>query len=200
MLVMVGMPGSGKSTFSEQLVASGRGWARVCQDECGGSRRACEGEWSRLALRDAHRGARPILDRCNATAADRREWMDLALLSKRDKGIWAVFFDVAPDECAARVAARTNHPTIPQGRGAKAVESFAKLMQPPTREEGFERVITVRSYEEANALLTSLGAAPPDLPTTPALQLAAAAAASRVHKYDDWDAWEPKEEAQGDAE
>jgi hypothetical protein len=38
LLVLVGLPGSGKSWFAQALVASGHGWARVCQDEEGGSR------------------------------------------------------------------------------------------------------------------------------------------------------------------
>jgi hypothetical protein len=68
----------------------------------------------------------------------------------------AVHFDVPAEECKARVASRTDHPTIPFGRGAKVVESFASRMQPPTVAEGFERVHVVRSFEEAALLLRSL--------------------------------------------
>eukprot|EP00913_Durusdinium_trenchii_P026617 g24973.t1 len=35
-LMLVGLPGSGKSTFAEQLVKSGQGFERVCQDELSG--------------------------------------------------------------------------------------------------------------------------------------------------------------------
>jgi hypothetical protein len=44
-------------------------------------------------------------------------------------GVVAVFFDVAADACKRRVAARTDHPTIPQGRGARAVDSFVEQLQ-----------------------------------------------------------------------
>jgi len=174
LLMLVGLPGSGKSTFAEALVASGRGWSRVCQDECGGSRRTAEAEFGHVMLRGSDHGRHVILDRCNATVADRREWLDLALIGKRDKGVVAVFFDVAAQECKRRVAARTNHPTLPPGgRGDRAVESFAKMLQPPTTAEGFERVHVVHTFEEANALMSMFGASPVNLP-------AAAAAAAAV--------------------
>lgn len=40
-----------------------------------------------------------------------------------------MFFDVPPAQCKARVAARTDHPTIPFGRGARIVQSFADKLQ-----------------------------------------------------------------------
>jgi predicted ABC-type ATPase len=41
MLVLVGLPGSGKSTFAMKLAATKPEWKRVNQDDLG-SRRACE--------------------------------------------------------------------------------------------------------------------------------------------------------------
>jgi len=96
--------------------------------------------------------------RCNPTVEDRRHWLDLALVGKRDKGVVAVHFDVAPAECAARVQARENHPTLPPHRGAKAIASFAQVFQPPTVVEGFERVHVVRTFGDADTLLAAFGA------------------------------------------
>jgi hypothetical protein len=79
------------------------------------------------------------------------------LCHRRDKGIVAVYFDVPVEECQRRVVARPDHPTIPAGRGARIVESFAKKMEPPTKAEGFERVLVLRSFEETAAVLRSLG-------------------------------------------
>ncbi|KIY95355.1 hypothetical protein MNEG_12607 [Monoraphidium neglectum] len=158
LIMLVGLPGSGKSTFARALAAAG-GWSHVCQDDCGG-RAAAESAFGIAMLRGPDVGRHVILDRCNATAADRRRWLDLGLIGKRDKGVVAVFFDVAADACKRRVAARTDHPTIPQGRGARAVDSFAEQLQPPSTQEGFERVHVIRNESEANALLASLGAGP----------------------------------------
>lgn len=96
--------------------------------------------------------------RCNPTVEDRRYWLDLALVGKRDKGVVAVHFDVAPADCTARVQARTNHPTLPPHRGPKAIASFSHVFQPPTAAEGFERVHVVRTFEDADNLLAAFGA------------------------------------------
>jgi atypical dual specificity phosphatase len=94
---------------------------------------------------------------------DRAEWLALAILrsGKRNKPlkcVWAVHFDVPAAVCITRVAARTDHPTIKHGRGRRAVESFAAVLEAPTADEGFERVIMVRSRAEVDALLLQLGA------------------------------------------
>ncbi|CAK0840418.1 unnamed protein product, partial [Prorocentrum cordatum] len=60
-VVLVGLPGSGKSSFADQLVASGGGWVRVCQDELSG-RSAFETDVGRIAKDPCKR---LILDRTN---------------------------------------------------------------------------------------------------------------------------------------
>ncbi len=66
-LVMVGMPGSGKSTAAKQLAE--RGWARVNQDEMG-TRKVCEAR-----LEDALRAGRSVVvDRCNFDYQQRHVW------------------------------------------------------------------------------------------------------------------------------
>ena len=68
--------------------------------------------------------------RCNATVEERRCWLDLARVSPRDcSGVVAIHFDVPPEECFARVAARVGHPTLPPHRGARAVASFVHTFQ-----------------------------------------------------------------------
>ena len=73
--------------------------------------------------------------------------------------ILQVHFDVDPEECIRRIEARTGHPTLPPHRGRRAVSSFADALRPPTTAEGFERVHVVRSFEDAEAVLSLLGAA-----------------------------------------
>jgi hypothetical protein len=95
---LVGLPGSGKSTFASALTAAdgdtGTGWVRVCQDEAG-CRGAAEEEFRRALKgkvpggragsdngakqqqQQQRGGLRVILDRCNVTATERQEWLGM---------------------------------------------------------------------------------------------------------------------------
>mmetsp|Transcript_920 Transcript_920/g.2004 ORF Transcript_920/g.2004 Transcript_920/m.2004 type:complete len:1150 (-) Transcript_920:131-3580(-) len=168
LVMLVGIPGSGKSTFSRLLLEQasaaeaaacaagevprgpGRRVARFVhlnQDVIRG-RRACEDAVGHELLRgrDAD-GKCVVLDRCNCAKSDRAEWLALAMQAARH--CVCVFFDCDAAVCVKRVAAREDHPTIPKGRGGKAVASHAKMLEVPTAAEGFARVFTVSSDEEA---------------------------------------------------
>lgn len=167
-VMLVGLPGAGKSTFSQQLVKSGKGWERLCQDDAGG-RAAVESALGSLCKDPAKK---VIFDRCNELKVDRRQFLELAFNPTPSV---CVHFDVSPAECEARVAARTDHPTIPYGRGRGAVRSKHESFQVPTEDEGFQEIITVRDFSDANHLLSLWGAQTPDVapqgffkfPTTP---------------------------------
>jgi len=151
LMLLAGLPGSGKSTFGASLEACGA-YVRVCQDE-EGSRSACEA----LVARHAQRGQRVLVDRCNVTVRERAAWLACAFAPQSAA---VVFFDVGASECASRVAGRADHPTVRQGTGSHVVMSFAKQLEPPTTVEGFSEVFTVRTFAEADALLVKLGARP----------------------------------------
>lgn len=77
-VILVGIPGSGKTTMSWEIVEDGETWSRVCQDELGNRRRVLN-EASQL-LEEGHSLGRRglIIDRCNFDPAQRRHWIDLA--------------------------------------------------------------------------------------------------------------------------
>lgn len=162
LLLMVGLPGSGKSTFATALerragAPGGLGRAaggvvRLSQDDLG--RKEVE---RRFGARD--RRACTVVDRCNATPAERAEWT--AAAHRCDA--WCVFLDTPVEECVWRVGARTGHPTLRPGPGAaQVIRELAARLVPPTAAEGFSRVLTVRSQEEANALLGEWGVPAPE--------------------------------------
>jgi atypical dual specificity phosphatase len=166
--MLVGLPGAGKSTFSQQLVKSGKGWDRICQDEAGG-RSAVDSGIGALCKDPSKK---VILDRCNELKADRKHFLELAF---HPTPAVCVYFDMSAADCEARVAARTDHPTIPYGRGRGAVRSKSESFQAPTEDEGFQEIIKVRDFNDANHLLALWGAETPDVspsgffkfPTTP---------------------------------
>eukprot|EP00928_Gymnodinium_smaydae_P085518 TRINITY_DN68_c2_g1_i1.p1 TRINITY_DN68_c2_g1~~TRINITY_DN68_c2_g1_i1.p1 ORF type:complete len:773 (+),score=140.74 TRINITY_DN68_c2_g1_i1:74-2392(+) len=167
-VMLVGLPGSGKSTFGEQLVRSGRGWTRLCQDEMEG-RNALEDALGRAAKDTTQR---VIIDRTNVKRDDRKAFLSLAF---NPKEAVCVHFDASAADCEERVAKRTDHPTIKYGGGRNAVRSMKDNFEPPTCEEGFAEVIVLQDFRDASHLLACWGAEAPTVapmgyfkfPTTP---------------------------------
>ncbi|CAK8986661.1 Uncharacterized protein SCF082_LOCUS648 [Durusdinium trenchii] len=124
---------------------------------------------------------RLILDRTNVCKADRVAFLSLAF---NPKSAVCIHFAATAQECEERVAKRTDHPTIKFGGGRGAVRSMQDCWQQweqsdslelPSTAEGFEEVLTVTSFQEAEHLLKCYGAEAPKVspmgffkfPTTP---------------------------------
>jgi len=151
-IVLCGLPGSGKSTFATHLEKSDSSWIKICQDELG-SRAKCEEVLAKNFL-GKNTTKRIVIDRCNIEPLERRGWLELAMWPENAV---AIFFDVPADVCKSRVKNRENHPKIPYGHGAGIVDSFVKKLTPPTLKEGFSKIYTVQSIEEAQQLLHKFG-------------------------------------------
>jgi protein-tyrosine phosphatase len=160
-VMLVGLPGAGKSTFATKLVAAS--WNRISQDELG--RQRCEelaGQYSK------QKNGKVVLDRCNVQATERRHWLELMFANttpSSNKGSQnprcvAVYFDVPLSVCVERVRSRTDHPTIRGGTAGseRIVRGFYERLQVPTAAEGFDQVQVIRSPEDAQQLLQSWGA------------------------------------------
>ncbi|KAJ7665047.1 ATP dependent DNA ligase [Mycena polygramma] len=150
LFVLVGLPGSGKSWFSQALRARNQaGWSRISQDDAG-SRAVCESAISR-----APATGRLLLDRCNTAATDRKGWLGLA-------ANWAtapvcIWFDYDKSLCESRAQMRAGHPTLPPGgRVRNAVEQMHKVLVAPTLKEGFKAVVHVKSFAAAEELVQRL--------------------------------------------
>jgi len=180
LVLTVGLPGSGKSTFARALAKAG-GWTVLDSDEIGG--RAAFEDAIGTACR-APKGAAAggggattrhgvLVDRCNVRTTDRKRVLELAqpLLPHGSSSPVALYFAADAATCIERVAKRTDHPSIPYGRGRPAVDSMAKALEvpaPPKAASGVDapgvfdaeglRWITLRTAEEVNALLISWGA------------------------------------------
>jgi predicted kinase len=159
LLILVGLPGSGKSTLSKAFAECG--WVIVCQDVLG-NRRACE-----LAVDTALRaGERVVVDRTNIDCAQRAHFLHIAQShGVGPAGAACLHLDLHPAECVRRVLTRTGHPTLPAREESKAVVwQFRRRQQRPVCAEGFGRVIRVTSDSdtlfEARELLGPRAAGP----------------------------------------
>ena len=156
LIVLTGLPGSGKSTFARALMRAS------AQDERTGSKQRQalvvssdeDGkEWSAKLEAGLCAGRRVIVDRCCPTRAARREVLDICArvsrvtssghTSKQRKSDDAapktfttalVYFDVDAAECERRAAHRTlasGHPTVKAGKEGQAVAGVFRALQVP---------------------------------------------------------------------
>jgi atypical dual specificity phosphatase len=160
LFVLVGLPGSGKSWFSQTLMArDAKGWTHICQDDSG-SRSISETEIGRAS-------GRVILDRCNTALDDRRRWLKLASWAVSPVCIW---FDYDSELCTSRAQNRANHPTLPPGgRVRHAMNQMQREFVRPSLQEGFKAIVTIRSFAASQelALLLSPPVALFKYPRTP---------------------------------
>lgn len=78
MVMLVGLPGSGKSTFAQSLVASmPNKFSRINQDELK-KRVECERKVKQILSTSSEQRLCPIIDRCNFDAQQRSTWYRLA--------------------------------------------------------------------------------------------------------------------------
>lgn len=94
MLVLIGAPGAGKSTFAQQLQSSGAArWRRVNQDTVArGGTRGTRKQCLQAARRALTSGHSVTIDRCNFDDQQRGDFLDLA----RSLGVraWALYFNL----------------------------------------------------------------------------------------------------------
>jgi AAA domain len=117
LVMCVGIPGSGKSTFSALLVAAG--WVSVNQDTLG-TRQKCEAA-ARKALIQGHD---VVVDRCNTTREQRAHWIKIATV--RGCAIGCVVFRPPVEVCVQRALARTDHPSLKAGMSGPGIPTIVR--------------------------------------------------------------------------
>jgi predicted kinase len=134
-IMLIGLPGSGKSTFYKQRFFQTH--VRISLDLLKTRNR------ERMLLTACLTSDQPyVVDNTNPTKAERAYYIQRARL-KRFRVI-GYYFAESPADCLQRNAARPKLEQVP----AVAVYATANKLQPPSLEEGFDQLFTVRLQEE----------------------------------------------------
>eukprot|EP00984_Skeletonema_dohrnii_P020075 scaffold9705_cov151-Skeletonema_dohrnii-CCMP3373.AAC.2 len=145
-LVLVGLPGSGKSYFASKLEKeSFSQYVRVNQDALG-TRKKCE-----TACRQAlSRGKSVIIDRCNFDATQREHWLKFGVPCE------CIVFNYDKELCIRRCKERRNHETIDSRNAAGVIRGMAKEFQPPLpHSPQYQRHVTITSFRKSNEIVQS---------------------------------------------
>ena len=142
--VMVGLPGSGKTTLARAMDGFGLiSPDEVCKELRGGyyriNRDAGDEVWRTVVRRvvfGLSRGQNMVVDTGHATVAERKTWLDLASLGIVDR-VEAIVVLTDEAECARRVKKRGRAVDATLRGLAKRAKEFVK----PTAEEGFGYIL-----------------------------------------------------------
>lgn len=178
LLVLVGLPASGKSSFRNLLCARNPSrWVSVNGDEDGG-RKAVELALSNFGKNSTSQSSLQglVIDQCSVTVSSRKTILQLAQRSVKPV---VVYFDFSTELCISRASLRPSHPSIKPSSASNVIKGFAKKLETPTVKEGFSSIISVTSFQASEQLsqllspvdifkfprtphLLNLGAATPD--------------------------------------
>jgi len=149
LLIVCGLPGSGKSTVSKELEPFG--WVRVNQDDLGSAE-----DCKKIMEKALKHCKSVIIDRCNVHAKERKMWMQEA--KKYTNQMEVLFLDVPMEECIRRVRERINHPTLDGENAEVVIRDFQKRLEEPQKWEGFGKIMISTSSDETNQYIKELSA------------------------------------------
>jgi len=148
MFLLIGLPGSGKSTFAHSLEkAMPWRYHRINQDSTR-CRTKCEADCRQsLAY-----GNSVIIDRCNYDVSQRSSFLNIA--QEFNIPVDVVVFTVSAEECIKRCQKRSFHETIDPRSAVRAVRFIeSKLCMPKKEDKGIRNIFSISTVKESNDMI-----------------------------------------------
>ncbi|KAK6245100.1 hypothetical protein QUC31_011509 [Theobroma cacao] len=157
--MLVGAPGSGKSTFCDNVMrASSRPWVRICQDTINNGKAGTKLQCLNSAAASLKGGKSVFIDRCNL---DKEQRLDFVKLGGPQVEVHAVVLDLPAKLCISRIVKRTGHEgNLQGGKAAAVVNRMLQNKELPNLSEGFSRITFCQNEADVQAAVntyTALG-------------------------------------------
>ena len=141
-LILIGLPGSGKSWFSNALKKREPDTIVISQDDLQSSS-SCQN----MLKSNKKTHSRVVIDRCNVSLEQRVAWF------QTDRPKIGIVFHFDAELCLQRILFRLDHPTLPPERAGSALNEFAEHWTEPSLNENFDCIIDIHSINNVKRLL-----------------------------------------------
>ncbi|XVF55062.1 hypothetical protein PTKIN_Ptkin06aG0006600 [Pterospermum kingtungense] len=152
-VLMVGAPGSGKSTFCKNVMrASSRPWVHICQDTINHGKPGTIAKCLKSAATSLKEGKSLFIDRCNIDKEQRLEFIKLGSPSVE---VHAVVLELPAGLCISRMLKRTGSVGNLFGvtEGTAVVNRMLQNKESPKLSEGFSRIMYCLDEDYVQAAL-----------------------------------------------
>ncbi|XP_010253810.1 PREDICTED: transcription factor bHLH140 isoform X2 [Nelumbo nucifera] len=159
-VILVGAPGSGKSTFCEDVMRTAhRPWVRICQDTIANGKAGTKSQCLKSAADALRNGKSVFIDRCNL---EREQRSDFVKLGGPQVDVHAVVLDLPAKLCISRSVKRSGHEgNLQGGKAAAVVNRMLQKKELPKLGEGFSRITFCQNEGDVQNVVNTYSALGP---------------------------------------